>query len=617
MPVAHTDVVNMNLGAAIGAVGSDAALTAKDAATSQLPQHPADLMVMHSTAETSAPAEVTPSDKRQPLSRSNSLKQRFKQASRGIGGKQKVNLKSELKRKQMVKIGNIAMQSYSRIFCRKIDLTVQKEITAKCRTLADLFFQRVERKLAVKKMREVARRERLRREYQEQADDDEGELDDYLDADEERYNIGEMTEEEQLAAQQQFLREGAAAEEEEEEEEEENEEMAVAAEESYEMIPEGENGETDPARGIELSHADEENEEIVLAKQVNMKRSYAVEEDEGQGNDTQSQVATSNPSDKELQTERGPVDEVLEDDDDMEVTQRDAREAALADAKARAKKAGKSLYQLQVEEEERRARSEKRGGLFETEAEEEEETGMQAGLEDFGFGTTRQREGDEEREALKMRKDDFKGIADDLSDDEKEGRDEDAAARFRAKQQELDDMAASKRIIKGDLSKRSKSKGLLSEDFLAGNESQIFDHGADVDEQLEAIDAKLKEYSEEELLEQIQAEKRQKELAMALNRDDSDSEGELDSDEDDENDLDEAYMTNAQKLAHRAEKARMREQKQKARIQQAEFKALARTRPLFGGNLLGRPNRKCVDRTARTRQGLQLQSREAWINSRA
>ena len=31
-------------------------------------------------------------------------------------------------------------------------------------------------------------------------------------------------------------------------------------------------------------------------------------------------------------------------------------------------------------------------------------------------------------EALKMRKDDFKGIADDLSDDEKEGRDEDAAA---------------------------------------------------------------------------------------------------------------------------------------------------------------------------------------------
>ena len=30
MPVAHTDVVNMNLGAAIGAVGSDAALTAKD-----------------------------------------------------------------------------------------------------------------------------------------------------------------------------------------------------------------------------------------------------------------------------------------------------------------------------------------------------------------------------------------------------------------------------------------------------------------------------------------------------------------------------------------------------------------------------------------------------------
>ena len=203
---------------------------------------------------------------------------------------------------------------------------------------------------------------------------------------------------------------------------------------------------------------------------------------------------------------------------------------------------------------------------------------MQAGLEDFGFGTSKQREGDEEREALKMRRDDFKGIADDLSDDEKEGRDEDAAARFRAKQQELDDMIASKRIIKGDLSKKNRSKGLLSEDFLAGEESRAFDPEADAEEQIEAIEAKLKEYSEEELLQQIQEEKRQKELAMALAPGDSDSEGELDSDEDDENDPDEAFMTEAQKQAHRAEKARLREQKQKARIQQAEFKAQARTR---------------------------------------
>ena len=41
----------------------------------------------------------------------------------------------------------------------------------------------------------------------------------------------------------------------------------------------------------------------------------------------------------------------------------------------------------------------------EEEAEEEEETGMQAGLEDFGFGTSKVREGDEERDALKMRAD--------------------------------------------------------------------------------------------------------------------------------------------------------------------------------------------------------------------
>ena len=101
------------------------------------------------------------------------------------------------------------------------------------------------------------------------------------------------------------------------------------------------------------------------------------------------------------------------------------------------------------------------------------------------------------------------------------------------------------------MSKRSKSKGLLSEDFLAGNESQIFDHGLDVDEQLEAIDTE----SSRAVKTRSRSRRRsgKKELAMALNRGALIA-SELDSDEDDENDLDEAYMTNAQKLAHRAEK---------------------------------------------------------------
>jgi hypothetical protein len=247
----------------------------------------------------------------------------------------------------------------------------------------------------------------------------------------------------------------------------------------------------------------------------------------------------------------------------------------------RAKKQGKSLYQLQVEEEERRARGEKRGGLFDTEAEEEEETGMQAGLEDFGFGTSKVREGDEERDALKMRADDFKNIADDLSDDEKENRDEDAAARFRAKQAELDDMIAAKKIISGDLGKKNKGRGGLSEEFLAGAESSAqFDPDADVEEQIAELDKKLKEFSEEELLEQIQEEKRAQQAKMQILADDSDSDGGSDSDDNDE-DPDEAFMTNEQKEAHRAEKLRLKESKQKARIQQAEFKALARSRRFF------------------------------------
>merc|ERR1711871_173168 len=94
------------------------------------------------------------------------------------------------------------------------------------------------------------------------------------------------------------------------------------------------------------------------------------------------------------------------------------------------------------------------------------------------------------------------------------------------------------------------------------------------------IDKKLKEFSEEDLLAQIQEEKRAKQAQMAVLAEDSDSDAEDDSDDDD-NDPDEAFMTNEQKELYRAEKARLKEQKQKARIQQAEFKALARSRRFF------------------------------------
>ena len=312
------------------------------------------------------------------------------------------------------------------------------------------------------------------------------------------------------------------------------------------------------------------------------------------GGATQSQKQPQTETQTQLQTdvvsepvakdgEDVTVENSDDEDEEEEVHRRPPtkEEQKRAEMIKQARKQGKSLYQLQVEEEERRARGEKRGALFDTEAEEEEETGMQAGLEDFGFGTSKQREGDEERDALKMRADDFRGIADDLSDDEKENRDEDAAARFRAKQAELDDMIAAKKIIKGDLGKKNKGRGALSEEFLAGAEMENqLDPDADVEEQIAELDKKLKEFSEEELLAQIQEEKRAKMAQMAVLAEDSDSNGETDSDDNDD-DPDEAFMTNEQKDLHRAEKARQKEQKQKQRIQQAEFKALARQRRFF------------------------------------
>ena len=75
------------------------------------------------------------------------------------------------------------------------------------------------------------------------------------------------------------------------------------------------------------------------------------------------------------------------------------------------------MFQLQVEEEERLAKTKKSSRLMDNEADEEEESGAQAGLGDFGFGTGAAREGELEREALKVRADDFKNIVDELSDE--------------------------------------------------------------------------------------------------------------------------------------------------------------------------------------------------------
>lgn len=112
------------------------------------------------------------------------------------------------------------------------------------------------------------------------------------------------------------------------------------------------------------------------------------------------------------------------------------------------KMSGNLLYRLQLEEEERQLqRSRKGGAFFDDEAEEEEEEGHQAGLGDFGFGvTSKNKENEDEKAALKLRKGDLDHIVDSLSDDEG---DEEAAVKFRSELQRKDDNERLHAVITG------------------------------------------------------------------------------------------------------------------------------------------------------------------------
>jgi hypothetical protein len=113
--------------------------------------------------------------------------------------------------------------------------------------------------------------------------------------------------------------------------------------------------------------------------------------------------------------------------------------------------------------------------FFDDEAEEEEEEGAQAGLGDFGFGvTSKLRETEEEKEALKLRKGDLDHIVDSLSDDEG---DEDAAIRARMEMERREDKDRTRMIITAvteghDAMKlkqqKSKKMGFSFEDLVAG-----------------------------------------------------------------------------------------------------------------------------------------------------
>ena len=103
--------------------------------------------------------------------------------------------------------------------------------------------------------------------------------------------------------------------------------------------------------------------------------------------------------------------------------------------------------------------------MFEEEAEEEEEEGIQAGLGDFGFGvTSRNKEIEDERRALMIQKGDLDHIVDELSDSEEANADEEAAIRARAKLELQMDKDLTSRIITAvteghDRLKHMKGKG--------------------------------------------------------------------------------------------------------------------------------------------------------------
>jgi hypothetical protein len=114
-------------------------------------------------------------------------------------------------------------------------------------------------------------------------------------------------------------------------------------------------------------------------------------------------------------------------------------------AKAKDPRSKNAAYRRMLLEEERANSKKKGSALLEEEADEEEEEGLQAGLGDFGFGTTASvRDREDEAAALKLRKDDLDHIVDDVSDDEG---DEEAGLRARLEQGALDDRAQTKAII--------------------------------------------------------------------------------------------------------------------------------------------------------------------------
>jgi hypothetical protein len=396
------------------------------------------------------------------------------------------------------KVQQTAKENYceQRHIQNSAELSRQLEISEKCRQLVELLKERFEE-------RSLEERQARRAKFQELADADEEEFDaelaegQFLTEEERRVLLAQLQAESEAAEEQSEEEDVYAGDDEQMDEGEEGGGEAVMEElkankalaeqeirapdrkrpllsttsDSQEKGKEQEGGETQQSmQGDEDEDDDDEEECLQLSRKVKRgipAAAAAGSEDEASTvAEQQSQPHVSMARDaRQLQAEEEQLASEAEDVATDETVSKEKE-------KRQRMRTGNAMYRLQLEEEERRLRQKKGTGLVEDEAEEEEEEGHQAGLGDFGFGvSSRNKEMDEEREALKLRKGDLDHIVDELSSDEEEDNAE--AQRARALLDEQQDKERTKMIITAvteghDRIKQMKQKGYSFETLVQG-----------------------------------------------------------------------------------------------------------------------------------------------------
>lgn len=490
------------------------------------------------------------------------------------GIKSKKNLIDELRGK----VANTATQSYCRV--AKIDeanLALSKQIQEHCATFLSLLAEREERKKQIEKRKADRRRYENRRMLEATADDsdEEFDVDNFTDGAQGGRDKIELSEEQQAAMIREMAEEG-------EELEEEAAEMAEDEADAALAMNEQQNEENEDTENVESRTQIVEDMEMKTQTQTQMQESSHLTSQQTLVDDSQLPMSAmagvsqtqvdSMDADHSVSSPSAAIPTSTDGTDEAVVDSPESAAAQIAAALAKKKKSGKTAFQLQVEEEERRARAEKsnKSGLFDAEAEEEEEEGRQAGLGDFGFGGVTSREADDEREALKVRKDDFKNIVDQLDDDEAANMDEDAAARFRQEQEEARDKEMAKDIIRGVTLGRNagkRAKGQMDESlFLKDSEDQ----NADEDAEGEAEGTGNEELDLEEAIQRGFAIRRDMERRYAPDSSDDEDEDGSDDEMNEEGDgtMDNSAEKERRRLAKELQKMKRREFKKKVKEKQ-------------------------------------------------